>query len=78
MPKINIKDGNLVSDVYVQVTRDHVCSCGQKFTVPMKMPEGVTYTARINVTDVKCPTCGEPMVIPEGHHYIENFKLLTK
>lgn len=77
MPKITIKDGKLSAEVYVQVTRDYTCSCGTTFTITMNMPEGVTYNGRINV-NANCPSCGEPVVIPEGHHYIENYKLLTK
>ena len=42
------------------------------------MPEGVTYNGKINITNVTCPKCGEPVTLPEGHHYIENHKLLTK
>jgi hypothetical protein len=41
------------------------------------MPEGVSYTGAINVK-ANCPSCGKPVTIPHGHHYIENFKLLTK
>ena len=78
MPKITLKDGNISSDVYVQVSRDHICTCGEKFSLTLNMPEGVTYNGKINVTNVACPKCGEPVVLPEGHHYIENYKLLTK
>ena len=78
MPKITLdKDGNLSAEVYVQVTREHICSCGAKSTVTMNLPEGVTYNGKINV-NANCPKCGEKVVIPDGHHYIENYKLLTK
>lgn len=78
MPKIILKDGKLSAEVYVQVTRDYTCPCGTNCTITLDMPEGVTYNGKINVTNVNCPKCGEPVVIPEGHHYIENYKLLTK
>lgn len=78
MPKITIKDGKLSAEIYVQVTRDYTCPCGANSTITMDMPEGVTYNGKITVTNVNCPKCDQPVVIPEGHHYIENYKLLTK
>lgn len=78
MPKITLKDGVLSAEVYVQVTRDHTCPCGASFTITMDMPEGVSYNGKINVTNVTCPKCGGPVILPDGHHYIENYKLLTK
>ncbi len=77
MPKITIKDGKLSAEIYVQVTREYVCSCGTKSTITMNMPEGVSYNGKINV-NANCSTCNEPVVIAEGHHYIENHTLLTK
>jgi hypothetical protein len=77
MPKLTIQNGKLSAEVYVQVTRDYECSCGAKFTITMSLPENVSYNGKINV-NANCPKCNEPVVIPEGHHYIENYKLLTK
>lgn len=77
MPRLIFKDGKLSAEVYVHVTRDYACECGAKFTITMNMPENVSYNGQINV-NANCPTCNQPVVIPAGHHYIENYKLLTK
>ena len=77
MPKITLKDGILSAVVYVQVTRQHQCVCGEVLTITMQLPEGVSYNSEINVNS-NCPKCGESVVIPYGHHYIENYQLLTK
>lgn len=77
MPQITIKDGKLSASVYVQVTRDYVCSCGAQYTITMNMPEGVSYNGKI-IVNANCPACTKPIVIPDGHHYIENYKLVTK
>jgi hypothetical protein len=77
MPPITIKNGVVSAVAYVQVTREQACDCGAKNTITMSMPEGVSYTGAINVK-ANCPSCGKPVTIPHGHHYIENFKLLTK
>lgn len=77
MSKISFKDGKLSAEVYVQVTREYICDCGSQFTITINMPEGVTYNGRINV-NANCQNCGKPVVIPEGHHYIEGYQLLTE
>ncbi|NYT80899.1 hypothetical protein H0A70_05245 [Alcaligenaceae bacterium] len=78
MPKFTLKDGVLSSQVYVQVTREHKCSCGEEMTITMSLPEGVGYRTQITINNAHCPGCGETVVIPYGHHYIENYRLLTK
>ena len=77
MPQITFKDGVISAVSYVQVTRDYICSCGAKNTITMNLPEGVSYNGTITVK-ANCPKCNEPVVIPHGHHYIENYKLLTR
>ena len=77
MPQITIKDGVISAIAYVQVTREYICDCGAKNTITMNLPEGVTYNGAINV-NANCPSCSKPVTIPHGHHYIENYKLLTK
>ncbi len=77
MPKMTLKDGVLTAEVYVQVTRDYVCSCGQNITVTLDWPEGLTVNGPVNINK-NCPACNEAIVIPAGKHYIENYKLLTK
>jgi hypothetical protein len=77
MPTITVKDGVLSAEVYVQVSRDYTCQCGAKSTITMSLPEGVSYTSEIKV-DANCTKCGEKVIIARGHHYIENYKLLTK
>lgn len=77
MPKLTFKDGNLSAEIYVQVTRDYECSCGFKSTITMSLPEGVSYNGQIKV-NANCPSCNKAIVIPKGHHYIENYKLLTE
>lgn len=78
MPTFQLKDGVLTSKVYVQVTRDYQCQCGTDSTLTMSLPEGVSYTSEITVKNAHCPGCGKVVVIPYGHHYIENYRLLTK
>lgn len=77
MPEITIKNGVVSAVVYVQCTRDYECQCGAKSTITMSLPEGVTYTGAITVKG-ECPSCGDAVIIPHGHHYIEDYKLLTK
>jgi len=77
MPEITIKNGVVTAVEYVQCTRDHICPCGTKFTLTMNLAEGVSYNCPISVK-ANCPTCGEQVLIPSGHHYIENYELLTK
>lgn len=77
MPTLTIKDGVISAQVYVQVTRDHICNCGEEFTITMSMPENVTVNGAIKV-NVNCPQCGGAVIIPHGHHYVENYKLLTE
>jgi hypothetical protein len=77
MPTITLKDGVLSAETYVQVTREHQCNCGESLTLTLNMPEGVTFNSQITVNK-DCPTCGDPIVIPRGEHYIEDYKLLTK
>lgn len=77
MAKFTIKGGKLTAEVYVQVTRDHTCACGQEMNLTMNMPDGLTVTGIINVNGVYCPSCRAQVVIPDGHHYVENFKLLS-
>lgn len=77
MPQITIRNGVISTVVYVQVTRDYVCDCGTKSTITMSFPEGVSYNGAINI-EANCPSCDRPVAIPKGHHYIEDFKLLTK
>jgi ssDNA-binding Zn-finger/Zn-ribbon topoisomerase 1 len=79
MPEITLsKDGVLSAVTYVQCTRAYECACGTELTITLTLPEGVTFKSAINVTNVKCPSCHEPIVIPKGHHYIENYQLLTR
>lgn len=78
MPEITFKDGVLSSTVYVQVTRDYICDCGEELTLTLSLPEGVSFSSEISVSNVNCPACNKPVLIPRGHHYIENYKLLTK
>ena len=77
MAEITIKDGKISSVSYVQCTREHVCPCGVHLTITMNLPEDVSYDAKITVNQ-NCPECGESVVIPRGHHYIEDYRLLTK
>ncbi len=77
MPEITIKDGVISAVTYVQCTREHKCGCGKTLTITMQLLEGVSYTGEINV-DSNCPSCQAPIVIAKGHHYIENYILLTK
>jgi hypothetical protein len=69
MATITIKDGVL--------SREYVCACGANCTITMQLPEGVIYNGPITV-NAQCPACGNAVVIPDGHHYIENYQLLTK
>lgn len=77
MNTIRIKDGHLSTDVYVQVEREIECPCGFKGTITLQLPEGVSFNTEFRLTNT-CPECGKQLVIPYGHHYIENFRLLTK
>ena len=78
MATITIKDGILSATIYIQVTHAYKCLCGAELTITMQLPEDVSYTGEINIEGVNCHNCGKPVVIPYGHHYIENYQLLTK
>jgi hypothetical protein len=77
MPEITMKNGVLSAVSNVRCTRQHECICGEKLTITLDLPEGVSYKGQINVNQ-NCPSCDQPVVISKGHHYIENFQLLTK
>lgn len=77
MPEITLNDGVLSAQVYVQVTRNYSCTCGANFTITLNMPENVIFNSQISI-DKNCPQCNQPIVIPKGEHYVENYKLLTK
>ena len=77
MARITIKNGQLSSDLLVQVKRDHVCECGAKSVLTAEWPEGLSVNGAVNF-NVKCPQCGVPVTLPDGHHYVENYRLLTK
>ncbi len=78
MPEITIKNGVISAVTYVQCTREYECGCGNKMSVTLNLPEGVSVNGSITIKDANCPTCKAPVVIPQGHHYIENFRLLTR
>lgn len=78
MPRFTLKDGKLSSEVYIQVTRDHQCACGRHFVITLNWPEGLSSNSKISIDNCVCPACEQPVIIPEGHHYVEDFKLLTK
>lgn len=77
MANVTIKNGVMTSTVSVQVTRDYLCSCGAKSVLTVDWPEGVTVNAPVNF-NIKCPSCGANVALPSGHHYVENYRLLSK
>lgn len=78
MPELTFKDGVLTAFSYVQATRDYQCKCGMRTTLKLTLPENVEFKSQLSVKDMNCPRCKEPVVIPMGLHYVENFVLLTK
>lgn len=76
--KVDNNTKQLSADSYVRVSREYECSCGAKFTVTTDWPEGLTVNGAVNFNNVNCNQCGEPVRLPNGHHYVENYRLLTK
>lgn len=78
MPEITLtKDGVLTSKTYVKATRDYTCQKGTSLTITLDWPEGVTVKGPINVTNLKCPCCDEPVAIPKGEHSVVDGVLVT-
>lgn len=80
MARLNFdaKTGQWSSEVNVQVTIDHVCGCGEKHTVTLNWPEGLTVKGALNIANQKCTRCDAPIAFPEAQYYVENYRLLSK
>lgn len=77
MPKLTIKDGSITSNVYVKATLDYACDCGTESQVSINWPEGlIVNTEELNVTNAKCPTCGEVVSLPAGSYGIRDYKVV--
>ena len=77
MNELKIENGKISALIYVRVKRSYTCDCGCKGELTLDIPDVVELLGELH-TDVACPECGKAIVIPYGHHYVENFHLLTR
>jgi len=75
--EFNPKTGCLSAVSYVQATCEYQCKCGNKFDITLQWPEGLTSIGEVQINDVVCPKCSNPVVLPYGRHYLEGFRLMT-
>lgn len=82
MPEVKIttkEDGTseLSTLSHIEVSHVYKCLCDAKYTITLQLPEGVEFNGQISL-NANCPVCGRQIILPHGHHYIENGQLLTK
>lgn len=76
--RFNRETGQIDADIYIQTTCEVKCHCGNPMTIVLSLPEGLSVRASINITDVACGACGQSVVLPEAHYWIENYRLMSE
>ncbi|MCP2041680.1 hypothetical protein L1281_002291 [Neisseria sp. HSC-16F19] len=73
------KDSNVLSaQQYVRATADHTCPCGHQISFQIDWPQNVSMNTQISVSDLACPRCHSPVVLPRAHYFVEDYRLLSK
>ena len=67
--------GDFFAVLRVQASGQYQCACGQKIDFTVEWPEGVVQTGTVTITDSRCPQCHQPVVLPFGKHWVEDFRL---
>ncbi|HYW57699.1 MAG TPA: hypothetical protein VE934_12105 [Polaromonas sp.] len=69
------KTGSMKALSNLQISFTHLCECGYKIAGTMEWPEGLISTGSVSISDVKCPQCAQPVLLPRAEYYAEEFEL---
>lgn len=74
----NPQAGTISAVSNVLVSREHTCACGTNFTFTLEWPENLTQQGAISINGATCPSCQQPIHLPKGRYWAENFELRSE
>ena len=70
-------NGELYTSDTVKVIADYTCSCGLSIKIDLNWPKGVSSRGEVNVSNMKCSSCGSAVVIGNARHEVVDGKLIS-